>query len=236
MDNDNNALKQSFLDTLRSTHGVLTEAYEKIGLNKTTVTRWRKADPEFEAAVRHIMTDEQVDFGEKCLFKRMENGDTTAIIFYLKTKGKQRGYSEKALPDPVKTVTPAESAELTKAAKKKVRAKKDYIIRLLKKEGKYTAELSMQVTLAAQLMIRAEQLQEEMASPDYQQVLVEYSREGNRREQINPKEKLYMDLSTQIQRALRALGMNTDAKERKNDGGDALGEFMKALETKEDGA
>ena len=104
---------------------------------------------------------------------------------------------------------------------------------MLKKEGKYTSELSMQVTLTAQLMVRAEQLQAEMGSPDYQQVIVEYSREGNRRESVNPKEKLLIDLSGQIQKALRALGMNTDSKDRKNDGDD-LGDFMKALDVKED--
>ena len=226
MDNDNNALKQPFLDTLRSVHGVLTEAYDKMGLNKTTVTRWRKADPEFEAAVRHIMTDEQVDFGEKCLFKRMENGDTTAIIFYLKTKGKTRGYSEKAVPDSPAQSKSAEAAkEQVRAAQKRIKAKKEYITKLLKKEGKYTAELTYQVTITAELMVRREVLQEEMCSPDYHQVLVEYSREGNRREQINPKEKLFIDLTGQVQRALRALGMNTDSKERKTDS-DGFGDFM----------
>ena len=221
-----------FLELLGKSRGIVKTAREALDIPRRRYERWMQEDEEFADAVHDIIED-QIDLVENSLIKRIEGGDTTAIIFYLKTKGKNRGYSEKATPDPRPLPQTAESKELVKVAKKKVKSKKDYIIRLLKKEGKYTAELSMQVTLAAQLMVKAEQIQEEMQSPEYQQVLVEYSREGNRREQINPKEKLFMDLSGQIQKALRALGMNTDSKERKTDGDD-LGDFMKALEMKED--
>lgn len=233
MDNDDNALKQSFLDALKGSKGVLQGACDALGIHRTTVQRWRKADPDFNDEVAAIMKDYQFDFVESKLMERIKGGDTAAIIFYLKTKGKNRGYSEKAVPDaPEKAVPPEVLNKQVKATQKRIRAKKDYITKLLKKEGKYTSELTYQVTITAELIVRREVLQEEMCSPDYQQVLVEYSREGNRREQVNPKEKLFLDLTGQVQRALRALGMNTDAKERNNDK-DGFGDFLEQFKDDE---
>lgn len=84
----------------------------------------------------------------------------------------------------------------------------------------------MQVNIAAQLLVRTDMLADEIFNEGHRAVNVEISREGNERESISPKEKLYLDLVQQSQRALRALGMNTDAKERKTDN-DGFSEFMK---------
>lgn len=62
---------------------------------------------------------------------------------------------------------------------------------------------------------------------------VELSREGNERESINPKEKLYLDLLEQSQKALKALGMNTDSKDRKP-GDDGLSDFMAQFKDNDD--
>jgi len=99
---------------------------------------------------------------------------------------------------------------------------------LLKGQGKYTAELSVQVDVLAQLLVRAEDLACEIFSDQHKAVNVELSREGNPRETISPLETLYLNYMAHIQRVLRSLGMNTDSKERKTDN-DAFGEFMNSF-------
>lgn len=64
------------------------------GINRSTYYKWRKEDPEFATAADEVQ-EAQIDFVESKLMGLINAGDTTATIFYLKTKGKKRGYSEK---------------------------------------------------------------------------------------------------------------------------------------------
>lgn len=107
----------------------------------------------------------------------------------------------------------------------RIEMKRQHIVSILKEQGKYTEELSMQAQIVAQLLVRTDDLAAEIFDGRHHAVNVEISREGNERESISPKEKLYMDYIQQSQRALRALGMNTDAKERKTDS-DAFSDFL----------
>ena len=215
------AKKEDFLNYLRRSMGIITVACDNAGVSRATVRNWRLDDPEFAAAFDEI-TEMQLDFVESSLLTKIKEGDTAATIFYLKTKGKRRGYTEKPQPKeeeatPIGQPLLPEVQRNTRAKKKKVEAKKNYIIRLMKKQGRYSAELSMQVKLTAESIVELEELLEEMAAPDYQRVLVETSREGHRRESINPLERLRLDMSGTVQKNLRALGLNVDSKERKNE-------------------
>jgi predicted ribosome quality control (RQC) complex YloA/Tae2 family protein len=93
----------------------------------------------------------------------------------------------------------------------------DRIVSMLREQGKYSGELEIQAELTARLIQRFNDIDQEMHSPDYDIVNVEYSREGNSRSSVNPLEKLYLEYYDRIHRALRALGMSVDAKERKSD-------------------
>lgn len=224
--------KDRFIDELKKAGGIISAACENAGISRQTYYNWKDADPGFAAMVDDVM-QAQIDFVESRLMKNISAGDTTSIIFYLKTRGKNRGWTEKpsqqqgvAQPTAASALPDAGHDELAeKEVRRKVKQKKDYIVRLLKEQGKYTAELSMQVKITAQLLVRTEILAEDILTDSSGGISVELSREGNERKAISPKEKLYLDFVQQSQRALRALGMNTDSKERKTDN-DTFGDFL----------
>ena len=115
---------------------------------------------------------------------------------------------------------------------KRVKNKQRYIVQLLKAQRRYSPELSMQAWLTAQLLVRIEKLAEEIFSEGYSTTLTEYSREGNPRETLNPTDRLYLELVKQAQSALKAMGMNTDAKERRP-ADDGFSDFMRSLRDEE---
>lgn len=85
--------KKAVLEALEKTLGVVTSACKKAGIGRTQFYNWLKDDPEFKKAVDDI-DDIAIDFAESQLHKQISDGNTTATIFYLKTKGKRRGYIE----------------------------------------------------------------------------------------------------------------------------------------------
>jgi len=88
------AKKKQLIAALKNTLGIVTTACEQAGISRKQYYIWIKDDEKFKAEVEAI-EDIPIDFAESKLHKQIEKGDTTAIIFYLKTKGKKRGYVEK---------------------------------------------------------------------------------------------------------------------------------------------
>ena len=85
--------KKALIDALEKSLGVVTLACKQVGIDRTTFYRYVKEDEDFAAAVRDV--DEVVlDFAESQLHKQIRENNTAATIFYLKTKGKRRGYIE----------------------------------------------------------------------------------------------------------------------------------------------
>lgn len=86
--------KDKVLEALEASLGVVTQAIKKVDINRATFYRWMQEDPEFALRVGEIQ-DITLDFAESQLFKQIKEGNTTATIFYLKTRGKNRGYIER---------------------------------------------------------------------------------------------------------------------------------------------
>lgn len=93
----NKAKKDAFLSAMASNLGNITKSCEAIGIkSRSTIYNWMQEDREFKEAIQNI--DEYVlDFAENSLFKQIQEGNTAATIFYLKTKGQKRGYIEKSI-------------------------------------------------------------------------------------------------------------------------------------------
>lgn len=86
--------KKAMLEALEKSLGVVTTACKSVGIGRTTHYMWLDEDPEYRAAVDSI-SDIAVDFAESSLHKQIKDGNPTSTIFFLKTKGKKRGYVER---------------------------------------------------------------------------------------------------------------------------------------------
>ena len=82
------------IKALKETNGLLTMAAAKSGIGYRTVCRYVAEYPSVKEAA-HDAKEGMLDFAEGKLYQKIKAGDNTAIIFYLKTQGKARGYIER---------------------------------------------------------------------------------------------------------------------------------------------
>ena len=87
--------KEKLLKALQETQGLIYHACKKAGnISRSTYYRYMREDPEFAQAVEDIK-EAQIDYVEGQLIKNISDGRETSIIFYLKSKARDRGYAEK---------------------------------------------------------------------------------------------------------------------------------------------
>jgi len=86
--------KKAMLEALEKSLGIVTSACKAVDISRETHYRWLREDAEYKAAVDSL-SDVALDFAESQLHKQIKDGNSTATIFFLKTKGKKRGYVER---------------------------------------------------------------------------------------------------------------------------------------------
>jgi hypothetical protein len=74
--------------------GIVTQTAKSLGIHRSTYYDWRSKDEDFAKRCDDVQ-EIALDFVEGKLLKRIQDEDTTSILFYLKTKGKHRGYVER---------------------------------------------------------------------------------------------------------------------------------------------
>lgn len=86
--------KEKFLEVIDLAAGNISVSCKKIGISRKTYYRWMDEDEDFRNKVNEI-NEALLDMAETMLMKGIKDGKTTEIIFYLKTKGRERGYVER---------------------------------------------------------------------------------------------------------------------------------------------
>ena len=86
--------KRAMIEALEKSLGIVTTACKAIGIHRSTHYEWLAKDEDYKAEVESII-EVTLDFAESQLHKQINEGNTSATIFFLKTKGKKRGYIER---------------------------------------------------------------------------------------------------------------------------------------------
>lgn len=108
--------KESLLASLEQSLGVASIACKLADIPRSTYYKWIKEDDVFLKGVKEI-ENVALDFAESQLHKQIKDGNTTATIFYLKTKGKKRGYIERK---EVEMTADISTSKLSTEAQKKI--------------------------------------------------------------------------------------------------------------------
>ena len=86
--------KEDFLRAIPGTGGLYTSIAQCLGINRHTVARYIERFPDLRKAVEEE-TESMIEMVEHVTVQRCLAGDVQACIFYLKTKGKHHGFTEK---------------------------------------------------------------------------------------------------------------------------------------------
>lgn len=85
---------KEFLEAYDRSLGNVSTACRAVGITRRTFYNWKNGNEGFRQSVEELDAY-NLDFAETMLMKHIREGDTTSLIFYLKTKGRERGYVER---------------------------------------------------------------------------------------------------------------------------------------------
>jgi len=91
---------------MRKNLGIVSASCKMVGISRWLHYDWINNDPGYKKEIESI-TEDCIDFAEGKLLQKINGGDTIATIFFLKTKGKSRGYIERTETEASVTLNPA---------------------------------------------------------------------------------------------------------------------------------
>jgi hypothetical protein len=85
--------KEILLKALEKHLGIVSAACKEVNISRNTFYNYYNEDIDFKTAVDDI-NEITIDFVENQLLKNIKSGDRASIMFFMKYKGRKRGYSE----------------------------------------------------------------------------------------------------------------------------------------------
>lgn len=85
--------KRAMIEALESCLGLVTHACKKVGISRETHYKWLRQDEKYRLACESV-GEIVIDMAESSLYKQINQGNAAATIFFLKTRGKHRGYEQ----------------------------------------------------------------------------------------------------------------------------------------------
>lgn len=86
--------KRVLINAMEKSMGIVTQACKLADISRETHYRWMKEDEVYSETIKAV-SEQAKDFVESKLYKQIEKGNVPSIIFYMKTKCKDRGYVER---------------------------------------------------------------------------------------------------------------------------------------------
>lgn len=83
--------KKRLIDAMKKYHGIVTRACEVVGISRNQYYVYYNTDSKFKEQIDE-MDDYNLDIVEDKLFQNIMDRDKSSIFFYLKYKGRKRGY------------------------------------------------------------------------------------------------------------------------------------------------
>jgi len=83
-------LEQAITDS----YGNISTIAKRLGVSRTTIYKYLDKNQDLRDRI-DSEREVAIDFAESQLMEKIKSGDTVSIIFFLKTQGRRRGYSER---------------------------------------------------------------------------------------------------------------------------------------------
>lgn len=85
--------KKKLVEAMERNLCIVSAACKEVGISRDRYYHYLKTDDKFKEQIDELV-NVQADFVESQFYKKIREGSERSIIFYLKTKGRERGWQE----------------------------------------------------------------------------------------------------------------------------------------------